>query len=245
MADAQLLQYIQTQKQAGYSDAQIKQALITNGYTPLIVEDSFNKLKKGSNTVDPQLLSLVNQYLQGGMTPTQVTATLSTQGYQPQQIRKAIHDTIGSVDSGHHRGVMIFFIILAAMVAGGFLVMILQQQSSPTSNAIQKSPEAITGEVLSTINKDGKDAAVRTCKNVLVSDDRDNCIWLVAVSSDKVGPQDDIICEQIYDIKIHDSCLLSFIAEDNRFDAVCSRVKLPESIKSCDDVRAIRGATAK
>lgn len=91
MADQRLVDYIKKQKQAGYSNKQLKDYLIQNGYNSDVIKDALKAAGKHAKPEKNALVPYVKKYLGQGYTAQGIRNFLIQKGYPAGQVDDAIH----------------------------------------------------------------------------------------------------------------------------------------------------------
>ncbi|MDD9953025.1 MAG: hypothetical protein OXR66_01685 [Candidatus Woesearchaeota archaeon] len=235
---ASLVEYIIKEERAGYTEAQIRQVL-SQQYNKAEIDNAFASLQHtGSANTEIQY---VQEYARQGYTPEQIFSTLIGQDHKPGAVKKAINSVFGSgtIHTKSNLSTVVFVLIALFIGAGGMFFLLdkptgIQPGTAQAVNTF--SPSATIAGVLETTQREGALAGIGACQEQLAGVDRDKCVAAVAVAA-----QDHMICGQIVDLSVHDSCLLNLIGTDF---AACENVKLAESRATCDSVRALQGAAA-
>jgi len=241
----ELLQYILTQERTGYTEQQIRSALLGQGYPIQTIEEAFKSLKKGG-AADPIVHDYAQQYARQGYNPAQTFSALTQQGYPANTVRKAINDVYGpgALPQGHSVGFAVFFVLAILVGTGVFFLLpsddtTIDAEEFPdtTGNVvIEKSTSEKIADILVVAQEQGKDPALKACQTRFRGEDKDLCFFNIAILPEV---NDDKLCDHIVNIETRDSCLMNFI--DTKYESVCSRVKLVSNKEICDTIKTLRG----
>ncbi|MBR9701174.1 hypothetical protein GOV11_04890 [Candidatus Woesearchaeota archaeon] len=242
MVNQQLLEYISNQEHTGYSEQQIRAALLKSGYSPKDIDAGFRANKPGKH--NDVVHDYVQQYARMGYTAPQILSTLIGQGHGHHSVKRAIKDIFGDGAFGSnvpHTHIFMFS-IMALVVGAGLMYFVIMFLGSPNGDTptgvpiITYEPQAIITDVVETARQQGVDAGISGCKERLSGQYQDQCLHALAIMKEV---QDSRICGMIETAEVHDSCLMNFLNDD--FDSVCDQVKLARSQETCSSLRALRG----
>jgi hypothetical protein len=236
----QLLQYIIEQEHAGYSEAQIRQALAAQ-YSQPEIDAAFKSLKPSKS--NPEVHEYVQQYARQGYTPVQIFDTLTKQGYPASAVRKSLNEVYGPiVMPQRHIGAISFAAVAIIVLAVGVFLIMQKQSFAPAPVPLPSKDVSFaeqTSQIVQIAKTQGEAPAVQACMSNFLDVERDKCLLSVATNP-KVN--DNALCDQIVDSSVHDACLMSFINVD--FEGSCKRMKLADNVNACESIRSLRTTKA-
>lgn len=230
MVDPRLIAYVRQQRQNGYSDAQIAQALRSQQYPESLISSALSSAASPT-AADSNLLSMyVQTYLQQGYTQEQIRAGLIEQGYAEKDIARAMQK---KAPAHHTKGLIIFPLIAILVLIGGYFFITLDPITSTPPPTVETSSVRL-GEIIDNLlplAQRNPAAALALCDNV-VEGDQGRCI--LSVSREASNPQ---YCPQIADPRLRDTCYLEFIYDGNL--EYCSQLQLEGNIEYCKTIKAL------
>lgn len=223
--DQRLIAYVEQERNAGYSDQQIAQALKSQGYPDSLVNAVLNAPKPDYSNDVQIIKGYVNQYLSQGYTEIQIKEWLKNQGYPASLINAAFPK-----QHKHSPGVLIIFPIIAVLLLiGGFFLI---SDEPPTPHVI-KEPLELKDVMDNLVDsaRTNPDLALAICDQV-VTDQQERCEFLVAKSSRSPS-----FCSRLNDPELQDTCYLEFIYTGAY--EYCDRLQLQPNIEYCETIKVL------
>lgn len=221
--DPQLIAYVRTQRQNGYSDEQIANALKSSGYPDSLVSAVLSSSSDDSVADSKVLRSYVQSQEAQGLSKDDIRSQLLLQGYSSRDVDSAF--------TVHHKRPLLFIFPLLAvgvLLVGYFLISFEPEQEIAPAEYVRLSDVV---ENLLPLANSNPTAAVALC-NRIVESDREDCFLTVSRAS-----YDPSLCGRIDSIKAKDACYLKFIYDGNL--DYCDRLRDPNNIEYCDIVRKV------
>ncbi len=220
LVDPQLIAYIRTQRQNGYSDEQIAAALRSSGYPDSLISAVLSS-SSNSSVADSKLLrSYVQTQERQGLSREDIQSQLLTQGYSSSDITKAFR-------SHQKKPVLFAFPLIAiGLIIGAYFLFSFEEDPISPAEYVRLSDVV---ENLLPLANSNPTAAVALCERIVESD-RPNCFLTVSRAAN-----DPRLCRSISSIEEQDSCYLNFIYDGNL--EFCDRLRDPRNIEYCDIVR--------
>lgn len=223
LVDPQLIAYVRTQRQNGYSDEQIASALRSAGYPDSLISATLSSSSNDSVADSKVLRGYVQSQEAQGLSKEDIRSQLIYQGYSPKDVDAAF--------TVHHKKPLLFIfpiLAIAVLIGGYFLISFEPEQDIQPAEHVRLSDVV---ENLLPLANSNPSAAVALCNRVVESD-REDCFLTVSRAS-----YDPALCSRIDSVKAKDACYLEFIY-DGDLD-YCEQLQDPNNIEYCDIVRKV------